>query len=330
MEIPADINDTTKDPLEAVEGLDKTAKIEFRSPDGEVLLSGDDIKSAKYSEEATDSTGLPSPHVVLTFSDEGAKKFASATESLIGKTMAIYLDEDEIMAPNVSEKIESSTAIITMGQGTYAERKSQAEEYAMLIDSGTLPFSLKVVSKEFVGPYIGQKALEVSIKAGIVAFAIICVIMVVFYRLPGIISVLALTTYVAINLLIMSSTGISLTLPGIAGLILSIGMAVDANVIIFERFKDELNNKLAPQKAFEKSFKNAMAAIIDGNVTTFAVAILLYIFGVGSIKGFGIILAIGVITSLFTAVLVTKYLLKQIMPVASKCKGLFGIKKEVK
>ena len=330
LEIPADINDTTKDPLEAVEGLDKTAKIEFRSPDGEVLLSGDDIKSAKYSEEATDSTGLPSPHVVLTFSDEGAKKFASATESLIGKTMAIYLDEDEIMVPNVSEKIESSTAIITMGQGTYAERKSQAEEYAMLIDSGTLPFSLKVVSKEFVGPYIGQKALEVSIKAGIVAFAIICVIMVVFYRLPGIISVLALTTYVAINLLIMSSTGISLTLPGIAGLILSIGMAVDANVIIFERFKDELNNKLAPQKAFEKSFKNAMAAIIDGNVTTFAVAILLYIFGVGSIKGFGIILAIGVITSLFTAVLVTKYLLKQIMPVASKCKGLFGIKKEVK
>lgn len=330
LEIPADINDTTKDPLEAVEGLDKTAKIEFRSPDGEVLLSGDDIKSAKYSEDATDSTGLPSPHVVLTFSDEGAKKFASATESLIGKTMAIYLDEDEIMAPNVSEKIESSTAIITMGQGTYAERKSQAEEYAMLIDSGTLPFSLKVVSKEFVGPYIGQKALEVSIKAGIVAFAIICVIMVVFYRLPGIISVLALTTYVAINLLIMSSTGISLTLPGIAGLILSIGMAVDANVIIFERFKDELNNKLAPQKAFEKSFKNAMAAIIDGNVTTFAVAILLYIFGVGSIKGFGIILAIGVITSLFTAVLVTKYLLKQIMPVASKCKGLFGIKKEVK
>lgn len=330
LEIPADIKDTTKDPLEAVEGLDKTAKIEFRSPDGKVLLSGDDIKSAKYSEEATDSNGLPSPHVVLTFSDEGAKKFASATESLIGKTMAIYLDEDEIMAPNVSEKIESSTAIITMGQGTYAERKSQAEEYAMLIDSGTLPFSLKVVSKEFVGPYIGQKALEVSIKAGIVAFAIICVIMFVFYRLPGIISVLALTTYVAINLLIMSSTGISLTLPGIAGLILSIGMAVDANVIIFERFKDELNNKLAPQKAFEKSFKNAMAAIIDGNVTTFAVAILLYIFGVGSIKGFGIILAIGVITSLFTAVLVTKYLLKQIIPVASKFKGLFGIKKEVK
>ncbi len=330
LEIPADINDTTKDPLEAVEGLDKTAKIEFRDPDGNVLLSGDDIKSAKYSEDPIDSTGLPTPHVVLTFSDEGTKKFANATEALKGKTMSIYLDTEEIMAPNVSEKIESSTAIITMGQGTYSEKKAQATEYAMLIDSGTLPFSLKVVSKEFVGPYIGQKALEVSVSAGIVALILICLIMVMFYRLPGVISSFALITYVSIILLIMSTTGISITLPGIAGLILSIGMAVDANVIIFERFKDELKNKLAPNKAFEKSFSTAMTAIVDGNVTTFAVAILLYIFGIGPIKGFGIILAIGVVTSLFTAILVTKFLLRQFMPLASKHGNLFGIKKEVK
>lgn len=330
VEIPADVNDTEKDPLSAVEGLDKTAKIEFRDPDGNVLLAGDDIKTAKYSEDPIDNTGLPSPHVVLTFSDEGAKKFADATGKLVGKTLSIYLDNEEITAPTVNEKIESNTAIITMGTGTYAEKKAQAEEYAMLIDSGTLPFNLSVVSKEYVGPYVGQKALEVSIEAGIIALIIICIIMIVCYRLPGIVSSIALVAYVAIVLLIMSSTGISLTLPGIAGLILSVGMAVDANVIIFERFKDELRNKLSPVKAFEKSFKVAMSAVVDGNVTTFAVAILLYIFGTGPVKGFGIVLAIGVVVSLFTAVVITKFVLKQILPLGAKRLSLFGIKKEVK
>lgn len=330
VEIPADTDDTSKDPLSVVEGLDKTAKIEFRDPDGNVLLAGDDIKSAKYSEDPIDNTGLPSPHVVLTFSDEGTKKFAEATANLVGKTLSIYLDDEEITAPVVNEKIESSTAIITMGTGTYSEKKTQAEEYAMLIDSGTLPFNLSVVSKEYVGPYVGQKALEVSIEAGIVALIIICLVMIVCYRLPGVVSSIALIAYVAIVLLIMSSTGISLTLPGIAGLILSAGMAVDANVIIFERFKEELRNKLSPTKAFEKSFKAAMAAVVDGNVTTFAVAILLYIFGTGPVKGFGIVLAVGVVVSLFTAVVVTKFILKQILPLGAKHVSLFGIKKEAK
>lgn len=330
VEIPADINDTSKDPLSAVEGLDKTAKIEFRDPDGNVLLAGDDIKTAKYSEDPIDNTGLPSPHVVLIFSDVGAEKFAEATGNLVGKTLSIYLDNEEITAPTVNEKIESNTAIITMGTGTYSEKKAQAEEYAMLIDSGTLPFNLNVVSKEYVGPYVGQKALEVSVEAGIVALIIICIIMIVCYRLPGLISSIALIAYIAIVLLIMSSTGISLTLPGIAGLILSVGMAVDANVIIFQRFKDELKNKLSPTKAFEKSFKAAMSAVVDGNVTTFAVAILLYIFGTGPVKGFGIVLAIGVVISLFTAVVITKFILKQILPIGVKHISLFGIKKEVK
>ncbi|MDD3304001.1 MAG: protein translocase subunit SecD, partial [Clostridia bacterium] len=330
VEIPADINDKSKDPLSAVEGLDKTAKIEFRDPDGNVLLAGDDIKTAKYSEDPTDKTGLPSPHVVLTFSEEGTKKFAEATGNLVGKTLSIYLDTEEITAPTVNEKIESNTAIITMGAGTYTEKKAEAEEYAMLIDSGTLPFNLNVVSKEYIGPYVGQKALEISIMAGIVAFVIICIIMIAFYKLPGVISSIALTAYVAIVLLIMSSTGISLTLPGIAGLILSVGMAVDANVIIFERFKDELKNKLSPLKAFEKSFKTAMTAVIDGNVTTFAVAILLYIFGTGPVKGFGIVLAIGVVVSLLTAVIITKFILKQILPAGAKRPSLLGMKKEVK
>ena len=328
VDIPADINDTSKDPLQAVEGLDKTAKIMFKDPEGNVLLEGDDIKNAKYSEDPTDNTGLPSPHVVLEFSEEGSKKFAEATGKLVGQAMSIYLDETEIAAPIVNSKIESNTAIITMGQGTYAEKKAQAEEYAMLISSGALPFSLDVVSKEYIGPYIGQQALDVSIEAGIVALILICIIMIVIYRLPGLVSSISLVAYVSIILLVISNTGISMTLPGIAGLILSIGMAIDANVIIFERLKEELKSNIGPKKAFEKSFKNAMAAIIDGNVTTFLVALLLYIFGVGTIKGFGIVLVIGTLASLLTAVVFTKFILRQLIPICNKNKFLFGIKKE--
>lgn len=330
VEIPTDTKDTSKDPLEAVSGLDKTAKIEFRDPDGNVVVSGDDIKAAKYSEDPVDATGLASPHVVLTFSDEGRSKFAIATENLVGKEISIYLDEEKISAPIVNTKIDSNTAIITMGQGTFAERSAEAQETAMLIDSGALPFTLEVINKEYVGPYIGQQALEISIKAGILALVLVCIIMIAIYRLPGLVSSIALVCYVALILLVMSVTGISLTLPGIAGLILSIGMAVDANVIIFERFKEEMKTKkLTAQKAFERSFKNAMTAIVDGNVTTFIIALLLYLLGIGPIKGFGLVLAIGVIFSLITALLVTKFILKQIITIANKNTFLFGIKKEV-
>lgn len=328
VDIPANINDKSKDPLQAVEGLDKTAKIMFKDSSGNILLQGDDIKDAKYSEDPTDSTGLPAPHVVLEFSDEGKTKFAAATEKLVGQAMSIYLDDTEVAAPIVNSKIESNTAIITMGKGTYAEKKAEAEEYAMLISSGALPFSLDVVSKEYIGPYIGQQALDISVKAGIIALILICVIMICVYRVPGLVASIALIAYTTIVLLIISNTGISMTLPGIAGLILSIGMAVDANVIIFERLKEEIRNNIAPSKAFEKSFKNAIAAIIDGNVTTFLVAVLLYIFGVGTIKGFGIVLVIGTVSSLFTSVVFTRFILKQIIPVLSKHKYLIGIRKE--
>lgn len=329
VEIPTDTSDTSVDPLAAIEGLDRTAVVEFRDSDNNVLLKGDDIQSAKYSEDAVDSTGIGTPHVVLNFSDEGKQKFAEATEKMVGKAMPIYLDEECITSPTVNSKIDSSTAIITVGNGTYAEKKEIAEEYAMLIDSGSLPFNLKIVNKEYIGPYVGQQALEVSIRAGIVALVVICLIMLVIYRLPGIVASIALIIYVSILLLVISNTGISLTLSGIAGLILSIGMAVDANVIIFERLKEELAKKVASGKAFEKSFKNAMSTIIDGNVTTLIVAFTLYFLGSGMVKGFGLVLALGVLLSLLTALVVSKFILKQFMPLANKNTFLFGIKKEV-
>lgn len=329
VEIPADTSDTSVDPLAAVEGLDQTAVVQFRDSDGNVLLEGDDIESAQYSDDAVDSTGIGTPHVILTFSEEGTTKFASATEQLVGQQMPIYLDEECIASPMVNSKIDSSTAIITVGDGTYAEKKATAEEYAMLIDSGSLPFNLNVVNKEYIGPYVGQQALQVSIKAGAIALALVCIVMIIKYRLPGIVSTIALIIYTSLLLLIIANTGTTMTLSGIAGLILSIGMAVDANVIIYERLKEELAKKLAYKKAFDKSFKNAMTTIIDGNITTIIVALVLYLLGSGMVKGFGIVLAIGVILSLFTAVVVTKFILKQFMPLAGKNTRLFGLKKEV-
>ena len=328
VEIPTNTSDTSVDPLTAIEGLDQTAVIQFRDSDGNVLLQGDDIKSAKYSEDAVDSTGIATPHVVLTFSDEGAVKFAAATEQLVGRPMPIYLDEEEIAAPTVQAKIGSSTAIITVGGGTYAEKKAEAQEYAMLIDSGSLPFKLNVINKEYIGPYVGQQALAVSIRAGIVALALICLIMIIIYRLPGVVSTISLLIYTSLLLLIIANSGTTLTLSGIAGLILSIGMAVDGNVIIYERLKEELDKKVSYKKAFEKSFKNATSTIVDGNITSLIVALVLYILGSGMVKGFGIVLAIGIVLSLISSLLITRFVLNQFMPLANKGTFLFGLKKE--
>ena len=328
VEIPTNTSDESVDPLAAVQGLDRTAVVQFRDGEGNILLEGEDIVSAKYSEDPTSSTGLPEPHVVLNFSSEGSAKFAQATEKMVGQAMPIYLDEEVICAPIVNSKIQDASAIITVGGSTNAEKKALAEEYAMLIDSGSLPFNLNVINKEYIGPYVGQSALALSVRAGIVAFVLICVIMIAIYRLPGVVASCALIDYVAILLLILANTGVSLTLSGIAGLILSVGMAVDANVIIFERLKEELGQKVSYKKAFEKAFKNATSTIVDGNVTTIIVALVLYILGSGMVKGFGLVLALGVVLSLLSALVVSRFMLKQVMPVANKSTFLFGVKRE--
>lgn len=326
VEVPVKVKDKSQDPLSIVEGLDKTAIIQFRKPSGEVVIAGQDIVRATISEQPTENTGIPNPHVVLEFNEQGQLKFAKATEELIGQYMPIYLDENVVTVPYVTTKIDSNTAIITMGSKTNAEKLAQAKETAMLIDSGALPFKLSVISKEYIGPYSGQQALETSILAGIIGLAFVAIFMIIFYRLPGFIATIALTAYVSMFILLLSSLEIALTLPGIAGLILSIGMAVDANIIIFERFKEELKSGKSPTKAFNLSFKSAMISIVDANVTTFTMAMLLYIFGIGTIKGFGLVLAMGVALSMFTAVIVTSYILKQFIGLVNKNKFLFGLK----
>ncbi|MBR1884411.1 MAG: protein translocase subunit SecD [Clostridia bacterium] len=330
IEIPADTSNTEVDPLEVVKSLAQTAEVKFVDEEGNVLISGSDIASATVSTEAVDVSGLPSPHVVLNFSDEGKNKFADATEANVGKTISIMLDDEVLLSPKVNERIESNSAIITLGGGSYSEKKEQAAEYATLINSGALPFTLEVINKEYIGAYVGSKALEVSVIVAVIVLALVCVFMIVVYRLQGLVASLALIAYSTLVLLVMSYFGISLTLPGIAGLILSVGMAVDSNILIFERFNEELKAKVSYKKAFERSFKNAMSAIVDGNVTTMIVALLLFMLGTSSVKGFGLVLFLGVLLSLFTAVFITKLLLKQILPLADKSKFLFGLKKEAK
>lgn len=326
LEIPANTKDA-KDPLEVVEGIDKTAVVTFRDSEGNILVSGTDIAGAEYSENPTSESGLPDPHTVLRFSQEGRVKFKEATAKNVGKILSIYLDDIMISDPYVSSEIDSPEAIITFGGNKeYAEKQKEAKEVSMLIDSGSLPFSLNVINKEFVGPTIGQKALEVSVYAGVLALAIVVLFMLVMYKLPGIVAALALIAYTALFIIIMVQSGITLTLPGIASLILSIGMAVDANVIIFERLKEELKNGRSPERAFENSFSKALKAIIDGNITTLIIAMFLYIFGIGTIKGFGLVLGLGVILSMFTSIFITKFLLKQLIGLSKKYKGIFAVK----
>ncbi len=325
LEIPADTKGA-KDPLEVVEGIDKTAVVTFRDADGNILLSGTDIESAEFSENPTDESGLPNPHTILRFSKEGREKFKDATKNNVGKILYIYLDEMVISDPYVNSEIDAPDAIITFGKDDYEEKKKEAQETAMLIDSGSLPFSLNIINKEFIGPTLGQKALEVSMYAGIISLIFVVIFMLVVYKIPGVVAALALIAYSAILMIVMVYAGITLTLPGIASLILSIGMAVDANVIIFERLKEELRNGRSPERAFENSFSKALKAIVDGNITTLVIALFLYIFGVGTIKGFGLVLGLGVVLSMFTAVFITKFLLRQFIGLAKKYKGIFAVK----
>ena len=240
-------------------------------------------------------------------------------------SVCIVYDGEIISAPVVEEPILGGEAIIN-GMADIEEAKNLATS----IRIGGLKVELEELRSNVVGAQLGGEAISTSLKAGVIGLAIVCLFMTIVYLLPGFAASIALVSYVAIMILILSTTGISLTLPGIAGIILSIGMAVDANVIIFERFKEELKGKVAPERAFDRSFKASSSAIIDGNVTTFTVAILLYIFGMSSIKGFGILLAIGVLLSLFTSMVVTKYLLRQLLPVIVKHPKLFATSKEVK
>ncbi len=321
------------DANQILEELGKPGALEFLDEDNftkfaageeyEALLTGSDVKSASA---AIDSSGTTTEHIVqLAFNDEGTKKFAEATKTNINKIIYIIYDGEVVSAPTVEQEITGGSAMIN-GMADLEE----AEQLAQTIRIGALPLTLTELRSNVVGATLGQDALSSSLKAGAIGMAIVAVIMIVVYLLPGVISVFALMAYVVLTLLCLNGFNASLTLPGIAGIVLSIGMAVDANVVIFTRIKEEIGAGNGVKTAIDSGFNKALSAILDGNITTLIAAVVLYLMGTGPIKGFALTLGIGIVLSMFTALFVTKNLLKAVYTLGAKNPKFYGSKKDYK
>lgn len=290
-----------KDPNEAIRVIGKTAELQFIDENGKVWVTGRNLKDAKAG---IDQEGQPK--VDLTFDKEGAELFRKATKENLGKRIAIVLDKEIISQPVVRNEIPSGQAEISGG----FESAKDAENLAVLLRSGALPVTLEMAQKWTVGPTLGSDSLAKSIKAGIIGLLAILIFMIGYYRLPGFLADISLVVYSILVLGVMALGKFTLTLPGIAGFLLSIGMAVDANIIIYERLKDELRAGKTLLAAVDAGFKRAFWTIFDSNLTTLIAAVILMYFGIGPIKGFAVTLAIGIVTSMFTAVVFTRWLLK--------------------
>lgn len=320
VEIPAEF-DTDK----AANLLGSAAKLTFvDGQTGEVVLDGSDVKNASYRYGQISETGSSQAYVELTLNSDAVDKWATATRNAIGSQIIIMMDETVISAPSVSQEINSETCTIS---GDFTAESAQ--ELANQIKSGALPFSLKIISQDTIGAELGQDALPTSLVAAGIGILLVMLFMLLFYRLPGLVADLALTIYIGLIALVLGFFKINLSLSGIAGIVLSIGMAVDANVIIFERMKEELKLGKTIKASVESGFKKAFSAILDSNITTIITCVVLYISGISTIKGFAITLGLGVIVSMFTAIVVTKFLLKQVVNLNIKNRGLFyKVKKE--
>jgi len=310
------------DAQEALAIIGKTAQLEFRLlDDGEYALSGMPVDAIKSSfvvggdniEKAFTSLSDKGVYAVsLEFDADGAKSFATATADAFkttGKTrqIAIVLDGEIISAPVPGSVIRDGKAQIT-GSFTLEE----AGLLASLIRGGALPAELNEVQTSVIGPTLGLDALKSSVNAAKIGFALVILFMIGYYRLPGVVASISLVLYSSVVLLVMVYFNATLTLPGVAGIVLGVGMAVDANVIIFERLKEELKNGKTLRASLDSGFSRAFRTILDANVTTFIAAIVLYNFGEGPIQGFAVTLMIGIVTSMFTAIVVTKTMLKSL------------------
>ncbi|EFR41098.1 export membrane protein SecD [Selenomonas sp. oral taxon 137 str. F0430] len=291
-----------KDPDAAIRTIGKTAMLEFRDEDGNTVLTGTDLKDAQASTNPQTGQNV----VNLEFSDEGAQKFADLTMRNVGRTIAILLDGEVLTAPNVREPILGGRAEIT-GQKTLEE----AQNLAVVLRSGALPVKVEIIETRTVGPTLGQDSKDKSEFAFAVGLGAVVLFMVLFYHLSGFIADVALMAYTILLLGILYLMDATLTLPGVAGIILSIGMAVDANVLIFEHFKEEYQvQHKSLRLAMDAGFKRAFTTIFDSNVTTLIAAGVLFFLGTGTIRGFAITLGVGTILSMFTAITLTQYLLK--------------------
>lgn len=293
-------------PQEAIDLIGKTAVLQFMEMDGTVILTGENVIDSKAVYNENNQIV-----VSLEFDQEGTQAFAEATKRLyqetneVNKVIMIVLDGDVISSPVVAAEITNGKSVIEGGFDI-----DSASNLANLIRAGALPVEMKEIEVSVVGPTLGLESLEKSISAAALGLLLIFIFMLAFYRIPGLAADVALTIYVMIVLGIMVAINANLTLPGIAGLILSIGMAVDSNILIFERIKDEINMGKSIRTSVDSGFKRAMTTIIDANVTTLIAGLVLFYFGTGTIKGFAVTLIIGLISSLFTSVFITQYILK--------------------
>lgn len=327
---------------EVLESLGKEGSLDFVAQDdisfeGEgqtkpvydkTICTGKDVKTAEAGTQEDEVTRNREHVVTLKFKSKGTKKFAAATQAAYPEQKIIYIiyDGEVLSNPQVKAEITNGEAVISGNFKTYDE----AEELASMIRIGALPIELKEVQSEVVGANLGLDAIHTSLLAGAIGFGLIILFMLIFYRLPGLAASIALILYLVMMLVVLNLLDVTLTLPGVAGIILNIGMAVDANVIIFTRIKEELAKGKTVQSGIKIGFDKALSAIVDGNVTTLIAAFVLYIKGSGTVKGFATTLAIGIILSMFTALFITKVLLNAMYALGVDDVKYFGVEQERK
>jgi protein-export SecD/SecF family membrane protein len=310
------------DPDKAVETLRTTAKLTFRTADGsEILMDGSHLSNATAS---IDNSSMPIDYVVnITFDSEGTKLFGDITTKYLGQKISIYMDDEFIQAPTVQSPILTGSGVIT-GYESHAK----AIEQASLLRSGALPVSLEIIEKRQVGAQLGADSLQMSLLACVVAILLIIAFMVIFYRLPGLVASFALVVFALLVMWVLKAFGAVLTLTGIAGFVLALGMAVDLNIIVFERIKEEIAFGKSLRAAVDAGFARAFITVFDSNITTLFASVTLLVLGSTTIKGFALTLTIGVVASLFTAVTFTRWIMRWVVGLNPKMSTrLFGVRR---
>lgn len=320
------VNIPGADDAQAVlESLGADGSVEFKDEDGKVVLTGSDVSDAKAAQVSENGQSTTECIIQLSLNGTGKTKFAKATTDNLNKVISIYYDDKLISAPKVQSVISNGEAQIT-GMSSFEE----ADRIATFIRIGALPVKLNEIRSNVVGAKLGDEAISTSLLAGAIGLVIILIFMLLIYRISGLAADIALLLYVGLELLVLNGLNITLTLPGVAGIILSIGMAVDANVIIFTRIKEEIAAGKDVSSAIKTGFKKASSAIIDGNVTTLIAAAVLALKGSGTVKGFAYTLAIGIIISMFTALFVTRAIINMMYHLGAKNPKLYGKQKNIK
>jgi len=293
----------TQDPSKIEDLIGKTALLQFKLEDGTVILTGANLKDVRVQLN-TDPNTPGQALIAFELDQEGTEKFAQATKENIDKQIAIYLDEELLMNPTVKSEITDGKGVI---EGDFTV--DQASEYVALLKGGSLPLKVNILSSEIIGPSLGEDMISMSTKAAIIAFILIVLYMIVYYRFMGFLASIALAIFVIIDLGILILLNATFSLPAIGGFVLTLGMALDANVIIFERIKEEIRSGKTLKTSISLGFTKAFRTVLDSNITTISGAFAIMYFGIGLIKGFGITLALGVVVSFFSAIFTTRLLI---------------------